>query len=101
MPALLALAKHPNIVVKITGACTLSLQDYPYDDIWGPVGRIIDAFGVERCLWGTDWTRAVEFLTYRQGVEPFRITDRLSASDRAALMGGNAERVYRWAPGKS
>ena len=101
LPALLALAKHPNIMVKITGACTLSLQGYPYDDIWGPLARIFDAFGMERCLWGTDWTRAVELLTYRQGVEPFRITDRLSDSDRAALMGGNTARVYRWAPNKN
>ena len=39
-------------------------------------------------MWGTDWTRAVALLTYEQGVEAFRVTDRLSDSDRAALMGG-------------
>ncbi|MDP6953074.1 MAG: hypothetical protein QGF53_10000 [Alphaproteobacteria bacterium] len=37
-------------------------------------------------------------LSYEQGVESFRRTDRLSESDRAALMGGNAERVYGWSP---
>ena len=25
----------------------------------GPAGRIFDAFGLDRCMWGTDWTRAV------------------------------------------
>ena len=40
-------------------------------------------------MWGTDWTRAVASLTYQQGVEAFRVTDRLSDSDRAALMGGD------------
>lgn len=98
LPNLLALAKHDNIVVKITGACTLSLAPYPYDDIWAPLARIFDAFGFERCLWGTDWTRAVELLTYREGVEPFRLTDRLSATDRAMLMGGSSVRTYGWAP---
>ena len=38
-------------------------------------------------MWGTDWTRAVGKLTYEQGVEAFRVTDRLSDSDRALLMG--------------
>jgi len=40
-------------------------------------------------------------LTYRQGVEPFRLTDRLSESERAALMGGSLARIYRWAPTKA
>ena len=49
-------------------------------------------------MWGTDWTRAVNVLTYEQGVEPFRRTDRLTEDERAALMGGTLERVYGWAP---
>ena len=36
----------------------------PYDDIWDPVLRIIDAFGIDRCMWGTDWTRTSGMLTY-------------------------------------
>jgi len=101
LPKLLALAEHDNIVVKITGACTLSHEPFPYNDLWDPLGRIFDAFGFDRCLWGTDWTRAVELLTYQQGVEAFRVTDRLSDSDRAALMGGTLQRVYDWAPSKT
>jgi L-fuconolactonase len=101
LPALLALASYANVVVKITGACTLSHEPFPYRDIWDPLGRIFDAFGVERCLWGTDWTRAVGLLTYQQGVEAFRITDRLSDSDRITLMGGTLARVYGWSPSKA
>ena len=37
---------------------------------------------------------------YKEGVEAFRVTDRLSDSDRAKLMGGTLQRVYGWAPGK-
>ena len=39
-------------------------------------------------------------LTYEQGVEAFRVTDRLSDSDRATLMGGTLTRIYNWAPSK-
>jgi len=100
LPAVLALAEQPNVAIKISGACTLSHEPFPYPDIWEPLGRIFDAFGLDRCIWGTDWTRAVELLTYEQGVEPFRTTDRLSDSDRATLMGGSLTRIYKWAPGQ-
>jgi predicted TIM-barrel fold metal-dependent hydrolase len=96
-----ALADHDNVAVKITGACTLAHEPFPYPDIWAPLGRLFDAFGLERCLWGTDWTRAVELLTYEQGVEAFRVHTELSDDDRAMLMGGALERVYRWSPGGS
>jgi len=96
LPKVLALASHPNIAIKISGACTLSHEPFPYKDIWDPLGRIFDAFSLNRCMWGTDWTRAVALLTYKQGVDSFRVTDRLSDSDRAALMGDTLARVYNW-----
>jgi L-fuconolactonase len=96
LPKVLSLAEHDNVRIKISGACTLSHEPFPYDDIWGPVMQIIDAFGLDRCMWGTDWIRATELLSYEQGVRPFRETTRLSDSDKATLMGGTLETVYRW-----
>jgi predicted TIM-barrel fold metal-dependent hydrolase len=101
LPKVLTLAKFPHVAIKITGACTLSLEPFPYNDIWDPICRMIDAFGVDRCMWGTDWTRAVKFLTYAQGVDAFRVTRRISASDKAGLMGGTVTRIYGWAPGRA
>jgi predicted TIM-barrel fold metal-dependent hydrolase len=89
-----AIAAHDNVAVKISGACTLSHEPFPYKDIWDPLGRVFDAFGFDRCMWGTDWTRAVGMLTYEQGVEAFRATDRLSDSERTALMGGSLQQIY-------
>jgi L-fuconolactonase len=97
LPKILALAKYDNVRMKISGACTLSHEPYPYNDIWDPVMEIIDAFGIDRCMWGTDWTRVLA-LNYAQGVDAFRTTPRLSDSERAALMGGTVEKVYRWSP---
>jgi L-fuconolactonase len=96
--AVVALAACDNVALKISGACTLSQQPFPYPDIWEPLGQIFAAFGFDRCLWGTDWTRAVNLLTYAQGVEAFRVTDQLSEAERAALMGGSLAKIYHWAP---
>jgi len=78
LPKLLALAAHDNVAVKISDACTLSREPFPYKDLWDPLGRVFDAFSFDRGMWGTDWTRAVGLLTYKQGIEAFRVTDRLS-----------------------
>ena len=37
LPSLLALAAHPNVTVKISGAGTLSHEAVPYKDIWDPL----------------------------------------------------------------
>ncbi len=101
LPKVLALARYDNVAIKITGACTLSRQPYPYADLWDPLFRIFDAFGLERCMWGTDWTRAVALLTYKEGVDAFRLANRLSESERAVLMGGALSRIYDWSPNKA
>jgi predicted TIM-barrel fold metal-dependent hydrolase len=101
LPKVLALAAYPNVAIKITGACTLSHEAFPYKDIWEPLSKIFTAFTLDRCLWGTDWTRAIKLLTYKQGVDAFRDNDNLSDSDKAKLMGGTASKVYKWSPGKA
>src|SRR5262249_21667219 len=98
LPKLLAVAKCKNAVVKVSGACTLAREPYPFPDIWDPLARVFDAWGFDRCLWGTDWTRAFAVVNYEQAVEPFRQTKRLSDSERAMLMGGACAKAYGWSP---
>ena len=100
LPKVLELAKRPNAVIKVSGACTLSREPYPFPDIWDPLARVFDAWGFDRCLWGTDWTRAFAVVNYEQAVEPFLKTDRLSDSERAMLMGGACAKAYGWSPKK-
>ncbi|MFN0072072.1 MAG: amidohydrolase family protein [Chloroflexota bacterium] len=99
LPKVLQLAKYENLVIKVSGACTLSNEPYPFSDIWEPLQRVFDAWGFERCLWGTDWTRAFAVVNLEQAVKPFLETDRLSESERAMLMGGATAKAYRWTPG--
>jgi L-fuconolactonase len=98
LPKVLELARRPNVAIKVSGACTLSREPYPFPDIWDPLARVFDAWGFDRCLWGTDWTRAFAVVNFEQAVEPFRTTDRLSESERAMLMGGATAKAYRWQP---
>ncbi len=98
LPKILDLAKRPNAVIKVSGACTLSKQPYPFPDIWDPLKRVFDAWGFERCLWGTDWTRAFAVVNYENAVKPFLETKTLSDSERAMLMGGACTKAYGWSP---
>jgi predicted TIM-barrel fold metal-dependent hydrolase len=100
LPKVLDLARRPNAVIKVSGACTLSREPYPFNDIWEPLARVFEAWGFDRCLWGTDWTRTFAVVNYEQAVESFRLTDRLSDTERSMLMGGACARIYGWSPEK-
>jgi predicted TIM-barrel fold metal-dependent hydrolase len=101
VPNVVKLAAYDNVAIKITGACALSHRPFPYGDIWDHLRRIFDAFGFARCMWGTDWTRAINFLTYRQGVDAFRVYDGFTDDERALLMGESLARIYDWSPQKT
>jgi predicted TIM-barrel fold metal-dependent hydrolase len=93
-----SLASCPNISIKITGAPSLSASVYPYPDIWPVIGQILAAFGPERAMWGSDWTRTEPALSLADSIGVFLGTAWLSPDDRAQLMGGTAQRVFGWAP---
>lgn len=69
LPAMLALARYPNVGVKLSGAPSYSSHPYPYRNLHGYLRQIVDAFGPDRCFWGTDITRMP--CTYRQCVTMF------------------------------
>jgi predicted TIM-barrel fold metal-dependent hydrolase len=84
---MLALAKLPNVAVKLSGAPSTSTQPYPYKNIHKYLQQIIEAFGPERSFWGTDITRMP--CTYRQCVTMF--TEEmpwLKGRDLEQVMGG-------------
>src|SRR5690606_4681205 len=49
----LALARYPNVAIKATCVNNLSREPYPFRDVWQPLLRVIDAFGVDRVMWGS------------------------------------------------
>jgi predicted TIM-barrel fold metal-dependent hydrolase len=84
LPDMLALAKFPNIAVKLSGAPSTSTQPYPYKNIHGYLRQIIETFGPDRSFWGTDITRMP--ISYRQCVTMF-------TEEMAWLKGRDLERV--------
>lgn len=98
LPQILELARHPNIAAKLTGIATLSKFPYPFADLWPHIHRILDAFGPERLMWGTDTTRTG--LSYREELDFLRLSNEVSDADKAMLLGRSLQRIFRWAPGK-
>jgi L-fuconolactonase len=94
LPLLLRLAPYPNVAVKATGLPSLSRSEYPFGDVWDPLRRVVDAFGCDRVMWGTDFTR-VERASYREGVDYLRELD-FSDSELELLYGATLRRTFRW-----
>ena len=87
LPEMLALAKLPNVAVKLSGAPSTSTQPYPYKNIHRYLQQIVETFGPDRCFWGTDITRMP--CSYRQCVTMF--TEEmpwLKGRDLERVMGG-------------
>jgi predicted TIM-barrel fold metal-dependent hydrolase len=102
LSGLLGLAARPNVYAKLCGAPLLSARAYPFDDVWPNVMRVIDAFGPERLMWASDYTRMRLAPGRRHGVlysecrDFLLYSDRLSAADKAAIFGGAVRRALRW-----
>lgn len=69
---LLALARYPQVYVKIPHMWSLSQQSYPYPDAAQQVKQVFDAFGAQRLMWGTDWPICLNKLSYAQAVALYR-----------------------------
>jgi predicted TIM-barrel fold metal-dependent hydrolase len=83
---LLAVARFPNINVKISSLPGYSSEPYPYRNLHPYLRRVYDAFGPRRIFWGTDFSRLP--CSYRQAIT--MITEEiswLSASDQEWIMG--------------
>jgi predicted TIM-barrel fold metal-dependent hydrolase len=94
----LALAKYPNVGVKLSGAVGNSLEAYPFRDMTVHLRRLFDAYGPQRCYWGTDITNSLAKASYRQRVT--HITEELSflsESDKDWVMGRALRARLKWA----
>jgi predicted TIM-barrel fold metal-dependent hydrolase len=94
---LVALARCPNVSVKVSTMPAYSTEPYPHLNLREPIRRVIDAFGIQRCFWGSDMTRLPAGSSYRQSVTMFtEQNDFLSKDELAELMGNGLARVLGW-----
>ena len=93
-----ALAKYPNVSCKVSSAPTHSSEPYPFRDMKPHLRRVIEAFGPQRCYWGTDLTNSLAKASYRQRITHFtEELDFLSASDKEWIMGRGILTRLGWA----
>jgi predicted TIM-barrel fold metal-dependent hydrolase len=92
-----ALAKYPNVSVKLSSAAHFSSESYPYRDMTPYIRRLFDAYGPRRCYWGTDVTNSYAKASYRQRVTHFtEELSFLSEADKDWIMGRAIVERLRW-----
>lgn len=96
LAATVELAAHSNLNAKLTFLATGSAEEHPFRDMHDAARQIIDAYGPDRCLWGSDFPTALwaPRTTYTGYLQLFRQELGLSASEKDAILGGTAERLY-------
>jgi predicted TIM-barrel fold metal-dependent hydrolase len=92
--ALCALAKHPNVNMKVGAFYALGAKKVPYDDLGPMIKRVVAAYGAKRCLWETDCPFQIDHARYVDSLNLIKNRlDFLSDEDRSWLLGKTAERV--------
>jgi L-fuconolactonase len=87
---LISLADHGHVGVKLSGlyAMTDPAHGYPHAQLRPLIERVADAFGAERLYWGSDFSPALDHVSFAQAVDAVAGLG-WSPAERAAIMGGN------------
>ncbi len=92
-----ALARFPNVAVKVSSLPSFTTDGYPFPRLHGHIRRIHDSFGPQRMLWGSDVTRLSS--SYEDNMRLFtEALDFLCDSDREWIMGRAALHWCDWNP---
>jgi predicted TIM-barrel fold metal-dependent hydrolase len=91
---LLRFADMPHVFVKISGLYAVSdpAHGYPHDAAAPFVDVLLSRFGPSRCLWASDFSPALEYVSFAQTVSnPW--LGHLTTEERDQVMGGNLLRL--------
>ncbi len=91
------LARRDNVVCKLSGMITEAAWDsWTVDDLRPYADVVLEAFGPERLMFGSDWPVCLLAGSYGEVVSAAEeLTADLSADERALIFGGTARRIYR------
>jgi predicted TIM-barrel fold metal-dependent hydrolase len=83
-----ALAKYPNVSVKLSAAPAYSSEPYPFKDMHDYIRRLFDAYGPQRSYWGSDVTQGFAKASYKERIAHFlQELKFLSEEDKDWIMG--------------
>lgn len=92
---LCAMAKHSNVMVKVSAFYALGEKSPPYDDLNPLIRRVYDEFGVDRLMWASDCPFQVVDHTYEDSVALIRDRlDFLSDADKDQILRKTAEDFF-------
>ena len=96
---LIALAKRPNVGVKVSALPCYTSDSYPYPSLHPHVRRVYDTYGPERMFWGSDLSRLPATASYRDVVAMFtEEMSWLSREDLTWIMGRALSKWLDWKP---
>lgn len=90
------IAKHPNVFCKISGLVTeAKLQGWKREDFRPYLEVVLEAFGEDRVMFGSDWPVCLLAASYEEvhGLASSYF-DQFSADVRGKFFGGNAVKCY-------
>lgn len=93
-----ALAKYPNVSVKISNVPSASQESYPFSKFNEHIKRVFEAYGPQRCYWGTDITNQLAQSDWSQRLR--HVTDELkflTEADKDWLLGRGLMQRLNWA----
>jgi L-fuconolactonase len=92
--SLLALAEFAYVGVKVSGLYGISdpPHDYPHRSAWPFIDLIAEAFGTERLYWGSDFSPALDYVSFAQTIDAVSCL-AWSDHERLSVMGGNLRRL--------
>lgn len=89
------LAACSNVACKLSGLATLAPHGSDRTAVIRYLEEALDAFGPERCMFGSDWPVSLLNTTYESWMETvFEVVGELAPLELAGVLGGNAIRVY-------
>ncbi len=92
------MAGFPHVTCKFSGLVTEAAPDAPIDAIAPYAEALLELFGPQRLIFGSDWPVVTTHQPYATWWDwAHRLTASLSADDRSALFGGTATAFYRLA----
>jgi L-fuconolactonase len=91
------LAAYPNVFCKLSGMVTeADWKRWTARDITPYVTRVLEWFGAERCVFGSDWPVCLLAASYAHVIDACgQAIGDLPFADRERIFGGNAVELYR------
>lgn len=97
---LLGLAKYPQLYIKTSALFRVSEQPYPYADAMTALEALVQAYGAQRVMWGSDWPWVTEKCGYAKAwtalddAEAAAGKQILTPEQREWVFGGTAASLF-------